>query len=335
MGKIGLVSLCFFALFLVSAEAAGAAEIRGEVVNGSGTEFREPVEVSLIAFGEASGEWSDDDGRDGFLFQDLPAGAGSRFLLQVTYLGIVYNSQFRVHADTAMTIAVYDTTSVLSGIMLEEMEIDLKRTGGRLHVDQIYRVINASDPPVTFVGDGGTFRITLPLPAEETENLLLAASRGIVPVRRDPLLTGRSGEVALDYPLRPGFTAAAASFDLHYPDAFDYELLLAYDVPRILIVAPPDMSVTGDRVSPAHIGGQAAGVYMIEGGAAAGETVLFRAEGGSDAPPEERSGERPTGRVHVGVPPFFDVQILVIGFLILVLFAGLLIAFLMKRGKKS
>ncbi len=37
----------------VPAEAAGAAEIRGEVVNGSGTELREPVEVGLIAFGEA------------------------------------------------------------------------------------------------------------------------------------------------------------------------------------------------------------------------------------------------------------------------------------------
>lgn len=336
MGKIGLVSLFLFCLLLVSSQTAGAVEIRGEVVNGSGTEIGEPVEVGLIAFGDGSGDWSDPDGRDGFLFRDLPTGAGSQFLLQVTYLGIVYNSQFHVHADTTMTVVVYDTTSAISGsgIMLEEMEISLKRIGDRIHVDQVYRVINNSDPPVTFIGEGGTFRVPLPRPAEETENLVLAASRGIVPVRRDPLPTEHSREVALDYPLRPGFTAVAASFELPYPEVIDYELTLAYGVPRILIVGPPDMSVTGDRVEPAHMGGQTTGVYMIEE-AASGETIQFRAEGGSAAPQDESPGERQSGRVHVGEPPFFDVQFLVIGVLVMVLFVGLFIAFFVKRGKKS
>ncbi len=311
--------------FLAGAMSAEAASIDGRVVNGTGGGLAEPVRVSLVCFGDAGGEWIADDGRDGFLFHDLPSGPDNPFLLQVAYREISYSSQFALAAgaDTSITVEVFETTSSADGIRVEEMEIDLTRMEDRLRLDQVMRVINGSDPPKTILGGAASpFRLFLPVPAGEAENLFLAASRGIVPVRREPIPTDVAHEVAVDYPLRPGFTALAASFDVPYPEEWEYAVVLPYEIPRIVVVAPEDMSFSGEGFAPAHSGGQGISVYMREGGAK-GTEIRFALSGGSSRPAQPAQ-ERPGGSIFIGPHPFSKIQVLIILLVGGVLFAALL-----------
>ncbi|MFH1277160.1 MAG: hypothetical protein ABIK65_02110 [Candidatus Eisenbacteria bacterium] len=317
-------------LLPASASVSTAATLRGEIVNGTGTGFSAAVEVHLVGFGEAGGEWKTEDARGGFLFEDVPGGPDNPLLLQTSYLGVSYNEQFTVGiaVDTLLTVRVYETTTGPVALEVEEMEIDLRRTGpDRLRVDQVHRVMNVSDPPRTLLdGGSGTFRTRLPLPASELEGLGIAVSRGIVPVRRDPIPTGDPREVAIDYPIRPGFTAVAVSYDIPYAGAVDFRLATPLEVPQVILIAPSDMTIEGPNVTAAHTGGGGGGVYTISGTPAGGE-IAFRASGGSVAapsPPPET--ERPRGRVFSGPAPFEDVRTMVIVLVLAVLFAGLLIA---------
>jgi hypothetical protein len=307
---------------------AEGASIKGSVANGTGAELAEPVTVSLVCFGEVGGEWIADDGRGGFLFKDLPSGPDNPFLLQAAYLGISYSSQFRLGAgvDTALTVEVFETTTSAEGVGVEEMEIDLTRMEDRLRVDQVMRVMNTSDPPRTVLGGEGTsFHLFLPVPAEEAGNLFLAASRGIVPVRREPIPTGREKEVAIDYPLRPGFTALAASFDVSYPEEWEYVAVLPYEIPRIVVVAQEEMAFSGEGFLPAHAGGEGLAVYTSEGGTP-GMEIRFKVSGGSSVPPERTGGGKPSGSVFVGPHPFSEVQPVIILLVGGVLFAALVVA---------
>jgi len=298
------------------------------VVSGTGGPLAEPVEIQLLCFGSAGGEWTSDDGRDGFDFMGLPSGQENPFLFQATYLGITYNSQFHLHTDqdTTLIVTVYDTTSATGAIGLEEMEIDLTRMGGDLRIDQILQIANRTDPPKTIVRGEGTVRVFLPVPAEEAMELVLAASRGIVPIRRDPIPTENPREVAIDYPIRPGFTAVAATYLVSYPDSFAFRVVAAYDVPQTVLVAPSDMVIASPLFAPAHAGGEGIGVYTA-GAVAAGDEIVFDARLGSTAPQEAAASQSaPPGRVFRGTAPFAAVRIPVILLIAAVLFVALLVA---------
>lgn len=333
--KLALLSTLSSILLASASGPALGATLRGEVVNGTGVPFSGPVEVNLVGFGQSGGNWDAPDARGGFLFEEVPGGPDNPLLLQTSYEGVSYNEQFTVGitADTVLVVRVYETTREPVPLEVEEMEIDLRLSDpGRLRIDQVYRVTNVSDPPRTYLGPGdggGTFRARLPLPASSLEGLGIAVSRGIVPVRRDPLPTDDPLEVAVDYPLRPGFTAVAASYGVPYPGAFDFRMTTPIPVPRVILVAPADMTVEGDRVTAAHAGGGSGGVYTI-GETAAGGEIAFRASGGAVAAPASPAAPaengRPRGRVFSGPAPFENIRTPVVVLLLAVLFAGLVVA---------
>ncbi|MFH1680967.1 MAG: hypothetical protein ABIH26_10025 [Candidatus Eisenbacteria bacterium] len=312
---------------LLAAPVLAAAEdgiVRGRVVNGSGGPLLEAVEFRLASFGEKGGVWPVEDGGEGFLFEGLPTGEENPFLVHASYLGVVYNSRFHLHPgeDTTIVFEVYDTTSAGAGIRVEEMEIDLSLIEDRIRLDEVFRVVNETSPPRTVVGAGGTFRVFLPVPVGAVPDLVLAASRGIMPVRRDPIPAESENEAALDYPMRPGTTAVAASFELPYAGGFSFDARVPYDIPRLLVVAPADMLLEGEGLAPAHDGGEGVGVFSMEG-IAAGDRIRFRASGGSPPSSSPAAEGMPPGRVVTGAPPFAGIRLPLIALMGLFLFAAL------------
>ena len=49
---------------LMAATASRAADLTGRVVNGTGAPIEGPVRIAVLCFGEESGEWESEDGRD-------------------------------------------------------------------------------------------------------------------------------------------------------------------------------------------------------------------------------------------------------------------------------
>jgi hypothetical protein len=316
--------------------SAQTGTVRGRIVDGGGGVLREPVVVSLASFGETGGSWNEEDGREGFLFDNLPSGEENPYLLHATYLGVVYNSRFHLHPgqDTTLVFEVYDTTSVLAGIGVEELDIELSLAEDRVRIDQVYRVLNRTDPPKTVVGSGaGTFRVSLPLPVAETPELVLAVSRGIMPVRRDPIPTDDPKSAAIDYPMRPGVTAVAASYELPYPGELRFEVTAPYDIPELLVLAPSDMRLEGDRLTAAHGGSEGVGVYTA-GKVGAGERIAFRATGGSPAPSTVEPSSDAPGRVVTAPAPFTEIRIPLLLILGAALFGSLAVAWRFSSGKK-
>ncbi|MBM3319893.1 MAG: hypothetical protein FJY73_04380 [Candidatus Eisenbacteria bacterium] len=326
--------ILLLSLLLVSSALAASEDgvVRGRVVNGTGGPLRGPVEFRLASFGEKGGVWEADDAVSGFRFDGLPTGEENPYLVHASYLGIVYNSRFHLRsgADTTIVFEVYDTTSALSGIRVDEMEIDLSLVESRIRIDEVFRVVNEAAPPRTVVGARGTFRVFLPAPMSDISDLVLAASRGIMPVRRDPIPTERPDEAAIDYPMRPGMTAVAASFDLAYPGELAFDARAPYAIPRVLIAAPPDMRIEGEGISPAHTGARGTGVFTMES-IAAGDRIVFRAVGGSPAAPA--ADAMPKGRIFTGAPPFAEIRLPLIALLAFVLLAALGISLRAPSGR--
>lgn len=335
------------ALLLAPAPLFAAADgvVRGRVVNGSGGALAEAVDVRLSSFGPAGGSWQAEDARAGFLFEGLPTGEEDPYLIHATYLGIVYNSQFHLHPgqDTTVVFEVYDTTSALAGIGIEGAEFDITLVEDRIRVDQVYRVKNESNPPKTILGNGsGTFQVSLPFPAAELPGLVLAASRGIMPVRREPLPTADAKIAAIDYPMRPGVTAVAASYELPYGGTFTYESIAPYDIPRLVLIAPGDMRIEGEKIAPAHGSPAGAGVFLAEA-IPAGAVISFRTAGGTPAPAagprdgngmdegEHAGGE---GRVVTVPAPFTEIRLPVLILVGAFLFGALALAWRSASEKK-
>jgi hypothetical protein len=144
-----------------------------------------------------------------------------------------------------------------------------------------------------------------------------------MPVRREPIPTEREDVVAVDYPVRPGTTAAAASFELPYPGSLAFDAPAPYAIPRVLVVAPSDMRIEGEGLAPAHMGGEGVGVFLMES-VVAGGRIAFRASGGSPrASGDEGSRDE---RVFTGPPPFAGIRRYLIVAIGAVLFAALLAA---------
>ncbi len=103
-------------------------DITGTIVNGSGGEVPEGLEVALLVHPQSVSEIITEVKSDGsFIFEDIELVLESSYLVVIDYLGIIYYDGFKVgepedpHPDLLVTI--YETTNDTSGVVLEWVEI--------------------------------------------------------------------------------------------------------------------------------------------------------------------------------------------------------------------
>ncbi len=250
-GLLRTIALLHLMLIFAAAGPLYGSAFKGKVINGSGGPLEGPVPISITS--QEGGEWSTADGREDFRLDNLPGDPATWHSYQALYCGITYEGEFQIPtgADTTIEIVVYDTTSDMTGIYLEEGEIIFISSEGGMTVDQVFRIRNGSNPPRTIAGRGeGNMVIPLPITLSDPGRITLAVSSGSFPVEYDPIFTGEPKSVALDYPLRPGVTAVAISYEISYPGQFVYSSVFPWDAPKVSIITEPGVTITSEQLFP-------------------------------------------------------------------------------------
>ncbi len=329
------------AALIVSAVGAPGATLRGNVVNGSGGDAGSPVMINVTCIGcETKIDKGIDDGRGGFVFENLPGGRDHSYFLRAMYEEIPYTMQFHLSedADTTVTVTVYDLTDDDAAVTIDEGKIDLIPLEDGLRIDQVFRIRNSSNPPRTVRGSPeGNVVIPLPITVSDPDRLVLAFSTGIVPLRSEPIFTGEPKRVAADYPIRPGITTVAVSFDVAYPGSFVYDTVLPWDLASLRISAALGLDVSGEKVmAPVKAGTGTKHTTWPIAPLSAGEELTVMITGFYEGAPADRpgGGSNATGRVVVGDAYLGGGVWLFMGALAAVLFGALALSASKIRGDR-
>src|SRR5262249_26973340 len=142
-----------------------------------------------------------------------------------------------------------------------------------------YSVNNKTSPPQSYFSTAGSFEFALPEGAQLKQ--VAASGPSGMPVVQAPIEKGK-GKYAIAYAFHPGDSDVRVAYDLPYKnDAASVKLPTTFGGGRLLVVAPPSVTVTGDGLSPA---GQEQGMSIYQRSVVtAGTTIALNISG--TAPP--------------------------------------------------
>ena len=197
--------------------------VEGVVHNGTTGEPARGVLLTLIRAGESkeSLEQVTSGGGGRFRFQPVEAPAPPVMLLvQAEHDGVRYTEPLAGTAPVEMT--VYKVGATASAIRVSERAVILHPTGGKLLVNEFYRLWNGSEPPATYASEGGTFRFYVPKEGNRSVQVSLPSASGMsIPLEPQPY-AARSGVLAVRHPLKPGENRIEVSYHLDYPGSLEF-----------------------------------------------------------------------------------------------------------------
>ena len=215
--------------------------ITGQVINGSTVEPLTEGTANLRGFTfdleEVVNQTTtlDADGKFEFTVTDVPPDLV--YLTNVDYGGLSFNSSadqlIRSDPNLEMPIIVYDSTSNVDGISIQQLHVILNLADGQLQVSEFY-VFNNDDTAV-FVGTSGdpnegTTAISLPAGAENINfQRAFGGFDSFVPATE--VIQTETGWMDT-VPIRPGTASAnlLVSYDLPYEDGLQLAHPVAYTV---------------------------------------------------------------------------------------------------------
>jgi hypothetical protein len=273
-----ILTLSLFAIF--AAHAASAGTVKGVVTNRTTGKPAANVDVALLnpqsGMSQIASTKSDAQGQ--FTFDNPAIGAGM-VLIQATFQGVHFNSPLppgRPNAD----VDIYDLShdpkiiNVVSHVVIFEPRENNKLIGA-----EEYNVENSSQPPQAFFRTDGNFVFAIP-PDGALQQVATTGSTGM-PVVQAPIEKG-NGRYAIAYAFRPGTTDVRLSYDLPYPgNSTTVKLPAAFPGMKLLIVAPPGVTVTGSGLQPA---GQEQGMMVYLHPPLAANEILSLTLSGVGAP---------------------------------------------------
>ena len=159
---------------------------------------------------------------------------------------------------------------------------------GKLIGAEEYNVKNSSQPPVAYFRTEGNFEFAIPDKAT-LQNVTATGSLGM-DVRQASIDKGK-GLYAIAYAFHPGETNIRLSYELPYPgNSANLKLPATYAGMRMLLVAPPGITLTGEGISAA---GQEQGmnVFLHEPLAAKGSLAISVSGVGSPQAAEASDGQ--------------------------------------------
>ncbi|MBW8011240.1 MAG: hypothetical protein FVQ83_08375 [Chloroflexi bacterium] len=255
--------------------------ITGTVTNGSGGDLPAELEVSLIELlemepSEVGSTTTQTDGS--FLFEDVEFLEGKIFLATVKFEQMTYSGFGFTEEDVtslAIPITVYETTTDVSELVIEEMQIGIEfPDADTVNILQRYIVHNPGNKTIITANDN-TPLLSIPIPTtatnweflgEYTAGHLVLTPEGDM----DALLPGSSG-----YEL---FIA----YDLPYDREMTYEQDLGWPVEALFIFLPQgDLELISSNlfeVGIDEVGETQYQVYATQGSLASGE-VQFEIRG--------------------------------------------------------
>ncbi len=242
------IFLAIIAAFFFSA-AAYAGTVHGTVINRTTGKPTAGIPVTLLnptaGMVEVGSATSDAQGQ--FTVTSNAIGMGP-ILIRATYHDNSFNT-FLAPGRPEVEVEIFETTKDPKSITPDSHIIIFQPSGEKLIGAEEYHVVNKSDPPVAYFRTEGNFDFTIPENAK-LQQVSAISSLGVA-VPQASIDRGK-GRFAIAYPFRPGETSIRLSYEMAYPaNAAIVKLPATYSGLKMLVVAPPGVTVSGDGLNPA------------------------------------------------------------------------------------
>jgi len=265
---------------LAFAQTNFAATVHGTVNNGTTGKPGAGVEVVLIQLqgGMQPVAHTKTDASGKFTF-DNPNIGGQPMLVRAVYKGVNFHQPLPPGKDS-ISVEVFEPTGDAKTISVPSHVIIFQPNGGSLIVGEEYGVKNDSKPPQAFFKLDGNFDAALPDNAQLKQ--IAASGPSGMPVVQAPIEKGKN-TYAISFAFRPGESEVRLSYELPYPNnKIAVKLPTLYGGGRLLLVAPPSVTLTGDGLQMA---GQEQGMNIYErASVATGTTITINLSGTAPAP---------------------------------------------------
>lgn len=245
---VSRASVLLIALFGLSV-CAFAGSISGVVRNGTTGKLAVGADVILIqlqgGMQPVANTKTDAQGRYHF---DHPSLGAAPMLIRVAYRGVNYHEPVPPGKDTA-DVEIFEPTDKPNSFAVTAHAIILQPGDSTLTVGEEYSINNATQPPVAYYRDDGSFLFTLPDGAQLQE--VSAAGSSGMPVVQGTIDKGKN-ESAIAFPFRPGESSVRISYTLPYSgNHAAIHFTSPYASARVAFFAPPTVQISSDGFAPA------------------------------------------------------------------------------------
>ena len=332
-----LATILFFTLVTnvrIPAQTADSHVLSGTVRNQSHKRPANGVEVVLVrlqnGMQEEARTLTDSHGNFRFEIADSVA----THVLRATYQSVAYYNQ--VSGNDPVQIDVFEAASEVNNVRGTAEIVRIGNNGNDLHVAEMYEIENASDPPVTEVGDHA-FEFFLP-PNAKLDSVLAAAPGGMAVLASAHVMQAAEGRWAVEFPLRPGATKFGVNYDLPYTGYATLAPRITNPTHQLAVMIPSTMRFSsGDSAFHPLQSGAADVQVEAMNNARPGEVPLFEISGNGTLPPLAAKQGRPSTMkrssnatttstlsfaIAKAIPVIFTAAVLATGFLLFYRFAG-------------
>ena len=170
-------------------------------------------------------------------------------LVRATFHDVSFNT-FAPPGRPDVEVQIYDLSKDPKTININSHIVIFQPQGDKLIGAEEYEVQNASQPPAAYFRAEGNFDFNIPENATLGQVTTTSGAMGMS-VNQASIERGK-GRFAIAYPFRPGQTNVRLSYEIPYPNnSATLKLPAAYPGMKVLVVAPPGITVTGDGLNSA------------------------------------------------------------------------------------
>ncbi len=246
--------LCPRILFAILAgflavSAAYAGTVHGTVINRTTGKPAPDIPLTLLnpTAGMVEVGSSKSDAQGQFSVTSDAIGMGP-ILIRATYKDNSFNT-FLPPGRPEVDVDIYETSKDAKSITADSHIVIFQPSGDKLIGAEEYHVQNSSNPPVAYFRSEGNFDFAIPDGATLQQVSTISSLGMSVP---QASIDKGKGRYAIAYPFRPGETSIRLSYEIAYPgNAASVKLPATYGGLKMLVVAPPGVSVSGDGLKSA------------------------------------------------------------------------------------
>jgi hypothetical protein len=242
---------------LLSAAVSRAGTASGTVLNRTTGKPAANVELSLVDLqaGMAEVATAKSDAQGHFTFNNDGIGRGP-MLVRAVYQGVTFNTALPPGRPSA-DVDVYEVSKDQKLLTIASHIVIFQPQGEKLIGAEENVIQNTSQPQQAFFRSEGDFEFAIPEKAT-LQQISTVSSTGMS-VQQAPIDKGK-GRNAIAYAFRPGETSIRLSYEIAYPgSATSVKLTAVYPGVKMLVVAPPGVTITGDGLTQA---GQEQGMML-------------------------------------------------------------------------
>jgi hypothetical protein len=279
----------FLSFFLTAgflAATAHAGTLSGTVINRTTGKPTANVDLSLISPTQGMRDLGSakSDAQGHFTFTNDAIGMAPT-LVRATFHDVSFNT-FAPPGRPNVDVEIYDISKDPKTITVASHVIIYEPQGDKLVGAEEYTVDNNAQPPAAYFRTEGNFDFAIPENATIGQVTTASGAMGMS-VNQASIEKGK-GRFAIAFPFRPGQTNVRLSYQLAYTNnAATLKIPATYANMRMLIVAPPGITVTADGLQPS---GQEQGMMVYTHAPLAPKSTLSISLSGVPVPQSADAG---------------------------------------------